>query len=173
MTALGARLVLAALSASVLASCNQHTEQVLDACQAIQRGEELVGVPIRVRAWHGAAGYWGALGSGECENLIYPDFDGSFDVTTDGPADAETRRLVRMLQEKPVIVVPFDFQAEFEGVLEKRTGDYPTRPVPLHSPPPMNEMPYVLHVTAIRGLRIVADAPWQEAPPPPPPPENG
>ncbi len=159
------------LGAGVLASCNR--QRVFDFCEVVQQGPELAGSIVKMHAWHGSAGFWGALGSGECGELIQPDFSGSFDVTTTASQNVETSKLVKLLQEKPAINVPFDFSADFEGVLKKRAGYHPTQPVPLHAPPPLNEMPYVLHVTGIKNLRIVGHAPWKALPPPPPRAENG
>jgi hypothetical protein len=125
-----------------------------------------------VHAWHGSTGgFWDALGSGECDELIEPDYNGSMTVVASEPQNPETRKVVEILSRKPVINVPLDFSADFEGVLEKRTGYYTTRPVPLDASPPVDEMPYVLHVTRIEKLRIVGRAPWIH--PPPPPPDEG
>lgn len=148
-----------------LAACDQ--QRAPSVCDAIQKGPELAGATVTIHAWHGSAGFWDALGSDQCDKLILPDFDGPFEVNVEGPSDPQTAQLVAILQKKPVIIVPFDFEAEFTGVLEERNGYHPTGPVPLDAPPATNEMPYVLRVTGIDRLKIDR-ARWKEAEPPPP-----
>jgi hypothetical protein len=152
------------LGAGITASCNQQPAS--NFCNVIRQGPQLAGSVVNVRAWHGSpGGFWDALGSPKCDQLIEPDFDGRISVTAADPQNAESRKVLQMLAEKPVINVPLDFSGDFRGVLEKRTGYYSTRPVPLDAPPPLDEMPYVLHVTSIDNLRIVRKAPWIKPPP--------
>ena len=154
------------VSASILASCNQ--QRASNFCEVIRQGPKLAGSIVDVHAWHGSASFWSALGSGECDQLIQPDFNGVVDVTTNGPKSADAGRAIETLRRKPVINVPFDFSGDFRGVLGRRTGYYPSGPVPLDAAPALDDMPYVLHVTSIRNLQIVPNAPWKKPPPPPP-----
>jgi hypothetical protein len=159
-------IVTLVLSAGVPASCNQ--QRALDFCDVIRQGPQLAGSVVNVHAWHGSAGFWDALGSGECDQLIEPDYDGSITVSPSDPKNMDSRKVMEILGRKPVINVPLDFSGDFQGVLEKRTNYYPARPVPLDAPPPLDEMPYVLRVKSIQNLRIVRRAPWLKLPPPPP-----
>jgi hypothetical protein len=152
--------------AGFLTSCNQ--QRPLKFCGVVRQGPELARSMINVHAWHGSAGFWDALGSGECDELIEPDFQGPIAVVLSDPSSADSRKIMEILARKPVINVPLDFSGDFEGILEKRASNYPTRPMPLDASPPLDEMPYVLHVTSIQNLQIVPRAPWLEPTPHPP-----
>jgi len=138
---------------------------VFDFCDVIARGRMRAGQTIEMRAWYETMGMGDALGSPKCEKLMMPDFSGPFSVTSEGSPNAETSQVLGRPRQKPPIPILWDFNAEFQGTLEKRTGYYATGPVPLDAPPPLDEMPYIFHVTAIRHIKVER-ANWKVPPPP-------
>jgi len=150
------RSTVAASALLILTAC-QRTPGEIDVCDAIHRAPELLGKPVTLSGWFSNGYHWSAVGSGDCpQKLIATQFHKHTPISfakSEQPAADEIRK--SLADGWPP---RWDFQARFYGVLSRVNGPAPFSPS-------VEEMPYVLDVQRIEGIRI-GRATWRKEPPP-------
>jgi hypothetical protein len=139
-------------------------EPSLTVCQTIEIAPKLVGRPIIVQGWYGnITGYWAALGSGECtEVLIQPKIDRDAKLNFAAASGEGSDHTQKMIREG--FLPLWEFRASFHGILKKREVP-PDDKLTLHSPPGQKFMPYVLEIDEINAIQMEPANFWTEPPP--------
>jgi hypothetical protein len=136
----------------------------LTVCQAIEIAPQLLGRPIIVQGWYGnTTGYWGAVGDGDCtEVLIEPKIDRDAKLNFAAASDEVSDHTQKMIRGGfwPL----WDFRASFHGILKKREVSPDDQPE-LHGLPAQKVMPYVLEIDQIDRIQIERATFWTEPPP--------
>ena len=146
------------------ANSGDPIEPSLTVCQTIDIAPQLMGRPIIVQGWYGnVTGYWGALGSSECNDvLIQPEIDRDAKLNFAAPSDEGADHTQKMIREG--LLPLWEFRASFHGTLKKREASSNGK-IKLHSPPGQKFMPYVLEINEINAIQIEPAPFWSEPPP--------
>ena len=146
------------------ANSGNPIEPNLTVCQTIDIAPQSVGRPIIVQGWHGnITGYWAALGSGECPDvLIQPKIDRDAKLNFAAAPEEGSDHTQKMIREG--FVPLWDFRASFHGILKKREVS-PDDKFKFHSPPGPKFMPYVLEIDEINAIQMEPATFWTEPPP--------
>lgn len=130
-------------------------------CQTIDNAPRLLGRPIIVQGWYGnVTGYWAALGSSECTDVvIQPEIYRDAKLNFSSASDKVSGHTQKMIREGALPL--WDFRASFHGILKKREVS-PDDKFELHSPPGQKFMPYVLEIDEINAIQIEPATFWTE-----------